>query len=996
MVCFFPPLVGHRSARERKVKEHKCGSVAFADEVYSSHHANIIPTLQRLSRANTTYRSESNLSRTARDGHERKSSRGTPIWIDTTTATVQPRHTLANESYRRHHKPSQPCMQASSSPSSTTQSGLSAEGRDKWQSCPTFALTPVEDQVDIRDDDAVNADDEGQSESTINKADKVLNNENKINSFTRLSTEETTQSLAVIDHAVTLRPSVARSTSVISNTSSSGRPRLTHRLSYLASVQNMDVDEEEMNHARTSPLNHDARKEKKPSSKSAGELETSSFTLQGHDPASPIQQPPSSSPFPRSTVTKSHGQLAHVKGGKGSEKGPHQRQPSSPQSSSVSTPPIPKLYKRLLRVFNPPTDSSDSDTGMAVHLDVTPEIIYGRGSFGLGPQPTPESIGFNTRRVMAGINPPKPTRKPQILPQVSPTPLPCKDASNKPPEPHMGFKARFLKKLMSSPNLNSNSSIVPKNQTVPHESSRDCASTFSLGYNDSQRVRQDSPMSPIPSDFEHESSCPAGQRIRARREGIRPRASTLPRPPAPMPTLQSKYGVPGRELGAGTQAQVMLLRVKSSKRIRSTQQPSKRVLSSAQATAISPADTERVPTTRLLSPDGNALLMPRAASGTLTTTLEEDVMPEQREAYRKKLLRRTSTGALSAMSISTSGGLIYAIKKFRPPRATETHRQYLKKVCAEFCISTSMDHENIIRTIDLVRDQPGQELVDENHDETTVTTASGNLAHGRTTWGSEKTTRGDKSGNQRTRHLDSTESSSCDNSVPYGDSERLFFKDECLDCNCPAVHRNSGRVRTIRSAGDLRGQTKSLQQRTSAVHKSIAAMPQRKKSIDAYSYNVNGTHHVSEASQGSSQPSMASGKSFQQEQCHPMDWSSKFGLSSNEIKKRKQQQQQLEQEMRLREVQRLKQQKRQEKNQAKQLRLDQFPEYCMVMEFAAGGDLFNLLTKSYPPVSLHEKHCLWRQLVSGIQYMHSMGVAVSIRKRLLQRTKVFVMSLTFL
>ncbi|KAF9320367.1 serine/threonine-protein kinase HAL4/sat4 [Podila horticola] len=284
-----------------------------------------------------------------------------------------------------------------------------------------------------------------------------------------------------------------------------------------------------------------------------------------------------------------------------------------------------------------------------------------------------------------------------------------------------------------------------------------------------------------------------------------------------MPTLQSKYGVPGRELGAGTQAQVMLLRVKSSKRIRSTQQPSKRVLSSAQATAISPADTERVPTTRLLSPDGNALLMPRAASGTLTTTLEEDVMPEQREAYRKKLLRRTSTGALSAMSISTSGGLIYAIKKFRPPRATETHH--------------------------------------------------------------------------------------------------------------------------------------------------------------AYSYNVNGTHHVSEASQGSSQPSMASGKSFQQEQCHPMDWSSKFGLSSNEIKKRKQQQQQLEQEMRLREVQRLKQQKRQEKNQAKQLRLDQFPEYCMVMEFAAGGDLFNLLTKSYPPVSLHEKHCLWRQLVSGIQYMHSMGVA---------------------
>ncbi|KAK3837627.1 MAG: serine threonine-protein kinase hal4 sat4 [Linnemannia elongata] len=110
--------------------------------------------------------------------------------------------------------------------------------------------------------------------------------------------------------------------------------------------------------------------------------------------------------------------------------------------------------------------------------------------------------------------------------------------------------------------------------------------------------------------------------------------------------------------------------------------------------------------------------------------------------------------------MTNGGGLIYAIKKFRPPRATETHRQFLKKVCAEFCISTSMDHENIIRTLDLVRDQP-----------------------------------------------------------------------------------------------------------------------------------------------------------------------------------------------------------------------DQFPEYCMVMEFAAGGDLFNLLTKSYPPITLHEKHCLWRQLINGVQYMHSMGVA---------------------
>lgn len=945
---------------------------------------------EKLNRTNAAYISESNLSRSAREGLERKSSRGTPVWIDTTAATLQPRHILSNESHQRHYKTNRPSIQTSTPPTSTTQDGLSTEGRDKWQSCPTFAFTPVEDQVDVRDDDAVNADDERQSKSITNKTNKVHNNESYSARFTA---EETIQSLAVIDPTVTLLPATRFTISSIGGTTSpSGRPRLTHRLSYLASVQNINVEEDETNHARSSPLSQDAGKEKEPlppsSSKSAGELETSSLPVVAHthdpshqntDASTSIRQPPSSSPYPRSTVTNPPAQPVHFEDESRSGGSPHQGQSSSPHNSSVSTSPIPKLYKRLLRVFNPPTDSSDSDTGMVTHPDATPEIVDGRGSLGLGSPPTPESIGFNTRRVMAGINPPKPTRKSSIFPPVSPVPPPSK-VFYKPPDPHMGFKARFLKRLLSSPNLNSNSLIAPKNQAVPG-SSRNSASALSRGHIDNQKVHQDSSISPIPPNFEHESSCPAGQRIKARREGSRPKASTLPRPPAPMPTLQSKYGVPGRELGAGTQAQVMLLRVKSTKRIRSIQQTSRRTLASAQATATSSADAERVPSPRLLSPDDNALLTPRAASSTLTTTLEEDVTPEQREAYRKKLLRRTSTGALSAMSVSSSGGMIYAIKKFHPPRATETHRQYLKKVCAEFCISTSMDHENIIQTIDLVRDQPGQELVDESQDGATATTMSGPLAR-LNPLGSEKSSRGDKSGYRwTTSYRDSSESCSGGNSIPHDDREGLHFKDECLDCSCPRVQRSSsGPVRTIRSAGDLRVQSKYQQHRISVVRKSGVAMPQRKHSIDGYSYNnANGSHRISEASQGSSQPSVGFAQSNVQDQYHPVDLSSRFGLRSNEVKKRKQRQQHMEQEVRQREVQQLKQQKRQEKSQAKQLRHDQFPEYCMVMEFAAGGDLFNLLTKSYPPISLHEKHCLWRQLVNGIQYMHSMGVAVSMR-----------------
>ncbi|KAK3822882.1 MAG: kinase-like domain-containing protein [Benniella sp.] len=194
----------------------------------------------------------------------------------------------------------------------------------------------------------------------------------------------------------------------------------------------------------------------------------------------------------------------------------------------------------------------------------------------------------------------------------------------------------------------------------------------------------------------------------------------------------------------------MLLRVKSSKHLRGTQRKD------ANKYQQSPQPSLKDEFTLGDHSHSDDLLSPHSRSGNFKTTTEDEVTPSQREAYRKRLLHRTSTGGLST---TENGGLIYAIKKFRPPKATETHRQYLKKVCAEFCISTSMDHENIIRTIDLVRNHPGQD------------------------------------------------------------------------------------------------------------------------------------------------------------------------------------------------------------------------PYCMVMEFAAGGDLFNLLTTSCPPISLHEKHCLWRQLVNGVQYMHSIGVA---------------------
>jgi serine/threonine protein kinase len=377
-----------------------------------------------------------------------------------------------------------------------------------------------------------------------------------------------------------------------------------------------------------------------------------------------------------------------------------------------------------------------------------------------------------------------------------------------------------------------------------------------------------------------------------------------------MPTLQSKYGVPGRELGAGSQAQVMLLRVKSSKKESWEQQQQRQQRMSSKNGIVVEAPQQ----------DNNNLLSPpHFGSSTLITTTEDKVTPQQREAYRKQLLHRTSTGGLST---TENGGLIYAIKKFRPPKATETHRRYLKKVCAEFCISTSMDHENIIRTIDLVRDQPEEEWAEDDD-------FDADHHH---------------QGNMRTDRQHGVDGGvGGDNGRPYH------------ECNCPQEYRRRVRV-TAKNVDEPQP--------------SIVSMAHWKQSRDTLP-SSNRHSHLMHRSHYQDQAESTFYHHYHDQQSNR----SESHLAAHA--KKTKQQQQLEQELRQKEVQRLKHQKQREKRLAERWRQEQFPEYCMVMEYAAGGDLFNVLTKSYPPITLKEKHCLWRQLISGVQYMHSIGVAVS-------------------
>ncbi|TPX48110.1 hypothetical protein SeMB42_g01663 [Synchytrium endobioticum] len=65
-----------------------------------------------------------------------------------------------------------------------------------------------------------------------------------------------------------------------------------------------------------------------------------------------------------------------------------------------------------------------------------------------------------------------------------------------------------------------------------------------------------------------------------------------------------------------------------------------------------------------------------------------------------KLAHKSESGSRSSI-----GEKLYAVKKFRKQRKCESYKEYVKKLVAEFCISASMHHENVVETVDLIQDE---------------------------------------------------------------------------------------------------------------------------------------------------------------------------------------------------------------------------------------------------------------------------------------------------
>lgn len=87
-------------------------------------------------------------------------------------------------------------------------------------------------------------------------------------------------------------------------------------------------------------------------------------------------------------------------------------------------------------------------------------------------------------------------------------------------------------------------------------------------------------------------------------------------------------------------------------------------------------------------------------------------MPFGEDGFKKygKLGRVLGSGAGGSVRLMkrTSDGTTFAIKEFRARNATESQREYAKKVTAEFCIGSTLHHPNVVETLDLIQDDAGK------------------------------------------------------------------------------------------------------------------------------------------------------------------------------------------------------------------------------------------------------------------------------------------------
>ncbi|KAI8910775.1 kinase-like domain-containing protein [Gorgonomyces haynaldii] len=100
----------------------------------------------------------------------------------------------------------------------------------------------------------------------------------------------------------------------------------------------------------------------------------------------------------------------------------------------------------------------------------------------------------------------------------------------------------------------------------------------------------------------------------------------------------------------------------------------------------------------------------RSQSAAVSNTPTTPHMPTVQEKYGRieEVLGKGAFATVRRARRKSSKDRWYAVKEFRKKRPNETEKDYEKKLIAEFCISSSLKHPNVVETFDLLKDDHGK------------------------------------------------------------------------------------------------------------------------------------------------------------------------------------------------------------------------------------------------------------------------------------------------
>ncbi|KAJ3103976.1 serine/threonine-protein kinase HAL4/sat4 [Phlyctochytrium planicorne] len=114
-----------------------------------------------------------------------------------------------------------------------------------------------------------------------------------------------------------------------------------------------------------------------------------------------------------------------------------------------------------------------------------------------------------------------------------------------------------------------------------------------------------------------------------------------------------------------------------------------------------PVTTSQIIVPKELASD---LLHPSSATSDKLPRSASETSLAEKYGKREEILGK-GANAVVRLCCPLNSDKKYAIKEFRKRRKDETQKEYVKKLVAEFCISSTLDHPNVIKTVDLIQDE---------------------------------------------------------------------------------------------------------------------------------------------------------------------------------------------------------------------------------------------------------------------------------------------------